>query len=224
VDSVTYGLGLCFSPDSKYLYWTTFRKIFQLNTDTTDIAASIQHVATYDNYCYPFSFTCTDFWLMYLAANGKIYISSGNGVIDMHYINYPDSAGLACDVQQHAIRLPCYSGRTHVNHPNYYLGPFVGSVCDSLGVGVEELDQVRNFTLHPNPVKSGGSVEISYFLPHNMEGVFELSDALGRRVYSQNLPPWSTFQQVQIPKVSSGLYLVTIMSGHTKQTLKLIVN
>ncbi|MCO5289206.1 MAG: hypothetical protein M9940_07270 [Bacteroidetes bacterium] len=92
------------------LYASSFQRIYQLNTDTSDIAASKTIVAVNDGYFSlpPFQ---TDFWFMYLAANGKIYISSGNGVIDLHYINYPDSAGMACSVQQHALHLPCYSGR-----------------------------------------------------------------------------------------------------------------
>ena len=223
IDSANHGLGLSFSTNSKYLYWSTFRKIFQLNTDTSDIEASIQQVATYDNYCFPYSFTCTDFWLMYLAANGKIYISSGNSVIDMHYIDQPDSGGITCNVQQHAIRLPCYMERNHVNHPNYLLGPVSGSVCDSLGVGVEELDQVRNFKLHPNPVKSGNSLTLYYELPQNKSGKLEITDALGRKVYSYPLPPWSNMQQLSLPALSPGLYLCTINSGFNRRSVKVMV-
>ena len=223
VDSANYGLGLSFSPNSKYLYWSTFQKIFQLNTDTSDIAASIQQVATYDNYCFPYSFTCTDFWLMYLAANGKIYISSGNGVIDMHYIDQPDSGGFACDVQQHAIRLPCYTVRNHVNHPNYALGPVTGSVCDSLGVGVEELEQVRNVKIFPNPVKSGGTVTLYYELPQNKAGVFELRDAIGKIIYSSTLPPWSNIQNVQLPVLVPGLYHASIRAKESRLSVKILV-
>jgi hypothetical protein len=48
---------------------------------------------------------------MYLAANGKLYITSGSSVQHLHEMNYPDSAGVACDVQQHAIefKLCCTS-------------------------------------------------------------------------------------------------------------------
>ena len=219
----TFGFGLSFSASSKYLYWSTFKKIYQLNTDTTDMAASQQLVAVNDGYYSPQPPYWTDFWLMYLAANGKIYISSGNGVVDMHYIDYPDSAGLSCGVQQHALHLPCYSGRGHVNHPNYYLGPVVGSVCDSLGVGMAELDQVRNFKLHPNPVKSGGVLTLYYELPHNESGELEIRDALGRMVYSYPLPSWSNMQQLKLPTLMPGLYLFTIISEQSRMSLKVVV-
>ena len=71
VDSVS-GFGLSFSPNSKYLYFSTFTKIFQLNTDTSNVISSMRIVANYDNYCFPDISSCTRFWPMYLAANGKI--------------------------------------------------------------------------------------------------------------------------------------------------------
>lgn len=126
------GNGLAFSSDSKYLYFTTFLKVVQINTDTTDMQASLEVVALNDTFYSPNYPFLTDFWLMYLAANGKIYISSGNSVIDLHYIESPDSGGIACNVMQHALHLPCYSGRGNVNHPNYYLGRLQGSPCDTL--------------------------------------------------------------------------------------------
>ncbi len=221
-DSVI-GLGLSFSPNSKYLYFSTFKKIFQLNTDTTDVASSIDTVAINDGYAFPYNFTRTDFFLMYLAANGKIYISSGNSTIDFHYIDQPDSEGLACNVMQHALRLPCYSGRANVLHPNYYLGPVIGSVCDSLAhVGLQEhLNEVQNFSLMPNPVKDG-IVQISYLLPQNENGVFEVFDLNGTKVYSLPLPPWSTLQVVHLPDLSGGVYQCAVRSGDSREVRKMV--
>jgi hypothetical protein len=116
------GVGVAFSSDSRKLYFDTFHKIFQINLDTTNVAASMDTIAINDGYFSPYPPLQSDFWMMTPAPNGKIYISSGNSVIDLHYINYPDSNGVACDVQQHAVHLPCYSARGHVYHPNYYLG------------------------------------------------------------------------------------------------------
>jgi hypothetical protein len=219
----SFGFGLSFSANSKYLYWCSYRHIYQLNTDTTDVAASQQLVAINDGYYSPQPPYWTDFWLMYLAANGKIYISSGNSVVDMHYIDYSDSAGVACGVQQHALPLPCLSVRTHVNHPNYSLGPVTGSVCDSLGVGITELDKVRNFTLRPNPVKSGGTLTLHYELPQNKSGELEIRDALGRMVYGYPLPPWSNMQNLHLPLLTPGIYLCTIRSLQSRMSLKLVL-
>jgi hypothetical protein len=218
------GLGLSFSPDSKYLYFSTFQHIYQVNTDTTDMQASLDTVATYDGYAYPYSFLQTSFWLMYHAANGKIYISSGNSTIDLTYINQPDSEGVACNVMQHALRIPCYTFRANVLHPNYYLGPVIGSVCDTLAhVGLQEhLDVVQNFSLMPNPVQDG-IVKIAYLLPQNESGAFEVFDLNGKRVYQLPLPPWSTMQIIALPPLPGGVYECAIRSGMSRQVRKLVI-
>ncbi|MBK6642334.1 MAG: hypothetical protein IPG39_14465 [Bacteroidetes bacterium] len=176
------GLGLAFSSNSKYLYACTARKIIQLNTDTSDVAASMDTVAIYDGYAYPYPFLQTSFWTMYLAADGKIYITSGNSVIDMHYINHPDSAGIACDVQQHALPLPCYAWRGNVYHPNYYLGCDTTLGCPCLLTDVNELSPPDfKFRVYPSPV-TNGVLHIGYLLPQNESGMFEVVDVTGKVV------------------------------------------
>ena len=223
IDSIT-GAGLSFSPNSQYLYYDTFKKIYQLNTDTINIGASLDTVASYDGYAYPYNFMQTDFWDMYLAANGKIYITSGNGVIDLHCISAPDSEGIACNVLQHSLRLPCYSGRGNVYHPNYYLGPVLGSICDSLAhVGLQEhLQEVQNFNISPNPIH-GGQLRITYLLPQNLSGIFEIYDLNGKLLYSLQLPPWSSLQYISLPFFDSGIYQCCIKSGFSIATKKLVV-
>ena len=206
--------GYCtaFSPNSKYVYFGTFRTLFQVNTDTTNIAASLDTIAVKDNYCYPYNYNCPDFWYGYLAANGKIYISPGGTAIDFHYINQPDSEGLACDFRQHALRMPCYIYRNNVYHPNYYLGPVIGSVCDTLAhVGLlEHGDEVQNFKLSPNP--SNGNIKIVYLLPQNQKGIFEVYDMNGKIVFKQSLPQWSSIQNFNLIFLEDGLYHCVINS------------
>jgi hypothetical protein len=206
------GLGLSFSSDSKKLYAGTFIKIVQLNLDTSNIAASLDTVAIYDGYAFPYPMLKTDFWLMYLAANGKIYITSGNGVIDIHFINYPDSNGVACDVQQHAIRLPCYATRGNVYHPNYYLGCDTTLGCPCLiSTGLSENGK-HDFSikLSPNPGSSG--FEILYLLPQNKNGILSVYDLQGRLMHKQSLPQWSTMQHVPASNWAGGVYQVRVES------------
>jgi hypothetical protein len=219
------GLGLSFSPNSKYLYVSTLDKIFQINTDTSDVQASLQTIAINDGYYSPQPPFQTDFWVMYLAANSKIYISSGNGVIDLHYINYPDSGGVACDVQQHAFHLPCYSGRGNVYHPNYYLG------CDTT-LGCTPCYYIPNvtengghdfkFIIYPNP--SSGNFNIIYLLPQNKEGKLEVFDMIGKVVYKMKLPQWSTLQSISLPSyISNGLYNCVITSNNDRSNKKIAI-
>jgi len=218
------GFGLAFSPNSKYLYFSNFQKIYQINTDTIDIAASLEIVAINDTFYSPSPPFQTDFYLMYLAGDGTIYISSGNGVLDLHYINLPDSGGISCDVHQHDLPLPCFSARGNVNHPNYYLGPVVGSVCDSLvHVGINEANgHDFHFSVSPNPI-TAGYMKIVYLLAQNKSGLLEVFDINGRVVYKIPLPPWSTLQQVRLPQLANGIYNAVITSGEQRTGRKIAI-
>ena len=218
-----YGsLGLAFSSNSKYLYTVSnFDTLYQINTDTSNIQASMQVVAINDYFISPVLPHRTSFFTMYLAANGKITISSGGGVVDLGYINYPDSAGLACDVQQHALPMPCFVVGPHVNHPNYYLG------CDTtcgpcFVVGINEPGKHDfKFSLSPNP--SSGAVKIIYQLPQNKSGVFDLYDITGKKVFTYTLPPWSTLQHFDLSFLSNGMYHAVITSDGFTKAEKLVL-
>jgi len=214
------GVGVSFSPNSKYLYATSVNKVFQLNADTSNVSASLKIVAINDNFYSPFMPFQTDFLLMYLAANGKIYITSGNGVQDMHVMEYPDSIGTSCNVLQHSLPTPCWSIRGNVYHPNYYLGPAIGSLCDSLGIGIDDPSFNFNFSVSPNPLLDGYA-KISYLLPPNKNGLFQVYDLNGNKVYEIALPKWSNLQKVVLPRLASGIYIGIIKSDKQIQTKKI---
>lgn len=210
-----YGcLGLAFSSNSKYLYTVSdFDTIHQINTDTSNLQASKQVVAINDGYFSPFPPFQSGFWTMYRAANGKILVSSGGSVVDLHYINYPDSSGVACDVQQHALPLPCFVVGANVNHPNYYLGCDTTLGCPCLvNTGLTE-NGGHDFKakLSPNPGREG--FDILYLLPQNRSGVLTIFDLQGREMHREQLPPWSTKQSISATNWAPGVYQVIIESG-----------
>ncbi len=215
------GWGIAFSSDSKKLYVSSWQTIYQLNVDTVNVPASLKVVAVNDIFPSPSPPFYTDFWEMYLAANGKIYITSGSSVVDLHYINYPDSAGIACDVHLHDLHLLNYHGRAVPNHPNYYLGRLVGSSCDTLTSVKDLAEHDFRFSISPNP--NNGNFRIMYLLPQNKSGRLEIFDINGRVVYSQNLTPWSTLQSVSLPRVANGVYNCTITSDAKRVHKKLVV-
>lgn len=196
-------------------------KIFQLNTDTSNISASLKIVALNDTFYSPFPPFQTNFLLMYLAANGKIYLTSSNSVLALHFINYPDSGGIACNVQQHAVPSPCFHERAVPTHPNYYLGQVSGSICDSLGLNVQEINHNFNFNIFPNP--SNGNFNISYLLPQNKEGKLQIFDVTGKCIYKINLPMWSTLQQIELKNISDGIYQCVITSGSQRVGKKIAI-
>ncbi len=214
------GFGTSFSSNSKYLYVSSAHYIYQFNTDTSNIAASKQTVAVNDTFNSAGGLT-TDFMLMYLAANGKIYITSGNSVLHLHEMDYPDSAGIACNVNLHNIVLNCLNFRTVPVHPNYYLGRLVGSPCDTL-TGIHDLaEHDFRFSISPNP--NNGNFKIMYLLPQNKSGILQIFDITGKEIYHQVLPPWSTLQYVSLPKIADGVYQCTITSNNQRVNKKLVV-
>ncbi|MFN0188371.1 MAG: T9SS type A sorting domain-containing protein [Bacteroidia bacterium] len=219
VYSGAYIWGLSFSPNGDFLYSNTSIYVFQINITTL----LVNTVAIYDGFSFPIPSAATTFWAQYLAANGKIYITSGNGVQHLHEINFPDSAGLACDVQQHAVSLGVWHFRTVPNHPNYNLGPVIGSVCDSLSIiGIEEQQHDFKLSISPNPT-SDGSIKLIYLLPQNKNGVFEVYNITGQLVYKMNLPPWSTLQIIQLPELCNGVYTCVVKSEYERVGRKLVV-
>ncbi|MFM7768111.1 MAG: T9SS type A sorting domain-containing protein [Bacteroidota bacterium] len=221
VSSLGYLYGLAFSPSGEFIYACTSGYVFQINSTTL----SIDTIATYDGFISGFPPNCcaTSFWSMYLAANGKVYITSGSSVQHLHEMNYPDSAGVSCDVQQHTIALGNYFHlRAVPNHPNYYLGPLTGSPCDTLTNLYELTEHDFRFSVSPNP--NNGEFKIMYLLPQNQKGKLEVFDVNGRKVYEMNLPKWSTMQVVSLPEsVTSGVYNCVISSADKRVNKKIAV-
>lgn len=210
------GLGLSFSSNSKFLYACSFKRVFQINIDSL----TVDTVAINDNNASPYPPFYTDFGLMYLAASGKIYISTMNSTIDLHCINYPDSAGLSCDVQQHSIHLSCYAVRSDVNHPNYYLGCDTTLGCGCITSIYENVNHDFRFRIYPNPITSN-SLHIGYSLPQNKSGVFQIYDVTGKVVFKYSLPQWSNEQQLTLPKLANGIYYCVILSDGYRVSKKI---
>ena len=128
--------GTSFSPNGRFLYVSATNDIFQYDLEAEDVEGSRVTVATYDGFTYlgPDSMTMltTRFNLMQNAPNGKIYVSVRGTGRFLHVINEPDSLGLACDVQQHAVELPRFYFNVLPNFVNHRLGPLTGSPCDTL--------------------------------------------------------------------------------------------
>ena len=220
VTSGAYIWGTAFSPSGKYIYACSSQYVFQIDAATH----TVDTIATYDGFISPVGATCcpTTFWNMYLAANGKIYITSGSGVQHLHEITYPDSAGTACKLQQHIINLGFGNLRAVPNRPNYYLGCDTTFGCTPCYTGINEIKQHDfKFSISPNP--SNGSFKIIYLLPQNKSGTLQIFDITGKEIYKQNLPPWSTMQYISLPKLANGVYNCTIISNNERVHKKLVV-
>ena len=221
-DSITGYGGVSFSPNSKELYVSAETHVYQFNlADTTQSLNNLKFlVATWDTFYSPNPPFATTFYIAQLAPNGKIYISSTNGVQHIHIINYPDSVGLACDVCQHCILLPTYNGSTIPNFPNYNLGQDTGSVCDTLGLGITtplSFGEGQGVRLMPNPAKN--SCTISSLPPNSIIKIFS---SQGLLVY-QNIVKENQELTVNTSQFGNGIYFLNIFNDNKVLTKKLSV-
>lgn len=210
------GGGLAFSPNSQYLYVANIDSVYQFDVNSPNIESTKTTVAVWDSTYNPFA---TLFDMSQLAPDGKIYIATGNGTFNMHIVNHPDSAGLACNLVQHSLNLPAYYVGGGPNHPNYFLGPELGSICDSLPhVGIVEQSPEIILKLFPNP--TAGKFTL-WFPVHLITGSCEVYDVLGNLVFQEEIAQWSQYKHIDISNQQSGIYLCTINWNGNKSILKI---
>ncbi|MBL0097717.1 MAG: hypothetical protein IPP46_15390 [Bacteroidetes bacterium] len=160
-----------FSVDNSKLYVVNFYSptvsyyLYQYDLTSSNISLSKYIVDS-----FPANFTALGD--LRLAPDGKIYLSSFDPNYSWPYpdtitayttinnnlsvINYPDSLGNACDFQPFSFNLGM--GRSYLglpNNPDYELGAWVGSPCDTLSVGVDDNEPQQQVFFKPGIIVSG---------------------------------------------------------------------
>ena len=121
-----------FAPNSKYLYLSSWETLMVLDLSAPDISASLDTLAYFDGKASPQEPFLTGFWNPNLGPDEKIYYATTNSTLSMHVIHQPDLPGQAADVEQHGLTLPKFNNGTMCLFPNYRLGEWEGSPCDTL--------------------------------------------------------------------------------------------
>lgn len=121
------GCGL--SPSGRYLYAGVYNVLYQYDMLASNIQASQILVDSIDSISMLYQ-KCT--WGgMQAGPDGKLYANTFNSsTYYLGVINFPDSAGIACNAVHGGIVLPNYHFNDLPNIPLYELGPLVGSGCD----------------------------------------------------------------------------------------------
>ncbi|HRH66797.1 MAG TPA: T9SS type A sorting domain-containing protein, partial [Bacteroidia bacterium] len=211
-----YDVGAAVSPNSRFLYVSEEPYLFQLDLQSPNIGGSLDTIASYDGFYDPIPLFGTTIYLGHLAYDGKIYFNTGTSTRWMHVINYPDSAGTACDFHQHSLMLPTINSFTIPNYPNFFLGAEGGTICDSL---ITEMPTAApqpeaELLLFPNPVRNllylstGSSLTCNEIIVFNMFG------------QQMNLPIHAIkngeYQEINTSLLSPGVYLLELRSGFGK--------
>ena len=80
-------------------------------------------------------------------------------------------------------------------------------------------------TAYPNPVVTGSALTLEMASPTEIAYELELVDLTGQAVFTQTLraPMGNSRQQIQLPGISAGVYLLKLKSEHAEHSLKLII-
>jgi hypothetical protein len=214
--------GIVFSPNSRFLYASAAFEIYQWDLYATNVNSTKTTVCVYDSV-NPCPNYLVYFYLMQAAIDGKIYISSPNSSNCMSVINYPDSAGMACNAVPRGLStLPFYNGFSVPYYPNFYLGAEIGSLCDSLTGVQDNTSSLLPVTVYPNPGE--GIFRINYQLPPGNEGWLEIYNSLGSLVLIGRLSAWSRVHEVDLVSQPPGIYLCRVSSGASSGVVKLVKN
>jgi len=217
--------GVAFSPNSRFLYVTRWDSVFQYDLHATDIIASEQVVAVYDGFLGDLGFP-TRFFYPLLAPDNKIYICVSNyNSPFLHTIENPNELGLACNVQQHSVRLPVFNKFLLPNVPFYRLWDWEDSPCDTLGsVAVKEVNPEKSagFSVYPNP--TGTVVNIAFVKPVATGCTIELLSTSGQVLRNQTVGAGSSSLSLPVHQLPNGYYFLRVsMDGHPSAFQKLSI-
>lgn len=215
------GGGLAFSASSQYLYVSNIDTLYQFDVTVSNISASQITVAAWDSFYSPNPPFATLFDLTQLAPDGKIYIGTGNSTFRMHIINYPDSLGLSCDVQQHSLILPAFYAGGIPNHPNYFLGCDTMLGCTCLTTGISHTSQFPEGGVKASPNPSNGVFTLQ-FPVQKTPGLLVVYDVFGNRVHNEYVAQWSQYKHVDIAALPRGIYLCKMKWGDKEASVKVI--
>ncbi|MFN8277632.1 MAG: T9SS type A sorting domain-containing protein [Chitinophagales bacterium] len=207
IDSFWFGLGVAVSPNSRYLYASVTSRVYQYDLFAGNVAASKQVIAIYDGFADRYCDSCvyfeTRFESAQLAPDGKIYIETGNGTRYLHVIDYPDSAGAACQFRQHGFRVPTWNSDMP-NFPNWRLG---AAVCQT---GLPVFEPLK-FQVFPNPFSE--QIAVDYAQVDWTDKAFlqlAITDIYGKRCYESTLSRFSAYQSIPTGQLQSGAYFIHI--------------
>ena len=232
-------LNCAFSPNNERLYVMSFSQIslayyiYQFDLTAPDIAASKTVIDSFSN--------AEGMGEMRLATDGKIYVACFDLTYSWPYpdtstayttinnnlsvINFPDSLGIACDFQPFSFNLG--TGRSYFglpNNPDYELGAWVGSPCDTLTVGLteNEKDDVF-FQAWYNP--EWNMIHVNASKLKGKSGVLRLFDVEGRVVVERKVEVIAGGYftgEIGMNGIASGVYIVSLTTERDKVQSKVL--
>jgi hypothetical protein len=217
------GAGLCFSPESKYLYFNSFDRIYRVPMQSNLSNADVELVRDYTVFVDTAFGYNVFFLFIEPSLDGKLYVGSTNSSRFYCTIDNPDAADIAdIGFNYFTYQIPYFNNHTYTNHANYTLGPLAGSPCDTLGLGRNELLNV-NITseIFPNP--NEGSFTINY-TAQAISGILYIYDMNGHLIFKEYIAPWSNTKKINLAQqLNDGMYAINLEFGDKRGIKKFVV-
>ena len=231
-----------FSPDGSKLYVVSAAylnqpgqndTLFQFDLTAPNISASKQVIAVLPSYE-------SGAGNLKLAPDNKIYLTSTDEIASLPYpdtlfttinsylsvINHPDSLGLACDFQPFSFYLG--GARTYYglpNNPDYELGAWVGSPCDTLTVSITENDEKNDVFFQAWYNHEWSMIHVNASKLKGKSGVLRLFDVEGRVVYERKMEVVAGGYftgEIAMNGIASGVYIVSLTTEKDKAQSKIL--
>ncbi|MBL0339589.1 MAG: T9SS type A sorting domain-containing protein [Bacteroidetes bacterium] len=234
---VPFYFGCEFSASGRYIYVSSNddveSRIVQFDLLAPDIAASKDTIAN-------FSLPPTG-GLLKRGPDDKIYFSCvyNDGILAYPYpdsvtsiynlnlsvINYPDSAGSACDFSPFSFYLggnETYWGLP--NNPEYDLGALDGSPCDTL-VGIQQIPNTVPPALHVyyHPTWEKAFINAEHLKGHS--GKLMLYNLQGQMIYEEQIKIQNGYYTKDLSMIgkAKGMYMVVVETEQERVVKKFVI-
>jgi hypothetical protein len=220
-----------FSPNERFLYVceaslsTQPSTIWQYDLTASNIASSKVAIGVFND-------PNMGVWSILKAPDDKIYISTFDENYAWPYpdtstafttinsnlsvINQPDSLGLACDFQPFSFYLG--GARTYYglpNNPDYELGAWVGSPCDTLSVGVDENVPEQEVFFQAWYNSEWNMIHVNASKLKGSKATLRLVDVEGRLVYEKEtgvIAGGYVTTEISMQGIAKGMYIVNLLT------------
>jgi hypothetical protein len=224
LESNTWYFSSAFSWNEKYLYFCNLDKCFQLDLENPNLQAAISLIHDKSDTIYydPVNFFPTNFLFTVPSNDGRIYIEGTSTVSLFSWIDNPDTTWNEVGFHPMEGLHQRANSMTATYHPNYFLGPEVGTICDSLGIVTGKYSPVPLSTkIFPNPAQD--IVVVQFEPPREKPGRLYLMSTEGRILKELRLPQWTTQQNIDLKDLSAGTYFLRFYIEEKWKFEKLIV-
>jgi hypothetical protein len=197
--------GVAFSPDGKFIYTCTNYTVWQYevaNLNEAPIQVGWPDTADLWYFQQYRTLTC--------GPDGRIYVGNFGGTSPtMSYIDKPNNKGLACNFVPRGLRSPApYPNLLNPpNNPNFALGAWVGSACDTIR------PQATAWLLYPNPANNNIKLKVPNSSSGNMVAI-KVYNMLGQQIINTNASiNFEHEASLPLNYLASGVYVLKAQFG-----------